>query len=109
MSRIAKRISSFKSSEVSLLFQYAQAVYKSAGLTILQAPAQQDFGRILVITPRRVGNSPERNSIRRRCKAVFYQEKLYTLGFDCAIIVRPEALNYSFDILKKILVDAMEK
>jgi ribonuclease P protein component len=109
MSRIAKTISSFKPSEVSALFSQARAGYKSAGLTILYAPAQADHGRILIITPRRTGNSPQRNRIRRQCKAIFYQEKLYTRGLDCAVIVRSGALEYSFDTLKQILVNAIQK
>ncbi|HEV2916884.1 MAG TPA: ribonuclease P protein component [Candidatus Babeliales bacterium] len=109
MSRITKNISTFTTSEVAQVFEKAQCIFKNAGLTLLSAPAQINHGRILIITPRRIGNAPQRNKIRRQLRAIFYEEKLYDLFFDCVIIVRAAALAYSFDTLKNILLNAFGK
>ena len=102
MSHTVRDLTRFTKSEVSRLFASARAVYKDAGITILCAPQQKEFGRALLITPRKVGNAPKRNKIRRQLRAIFYQEKLYESGFDCAFIVRKPAIQKSFDELKDL-------
>lgn len=63
-----------------------------------------DFGRILVITSRKIGSAPKRNKIRRRLKSIFYENKLFALDYDCIVIVRQgSAINLEFYELKEIL------
>jgi ribonuclease P protein component len=108
MSRITRTISSFKPREVEAFFQNARCVFKDAGLTLLCAPSQAETGRVLVITPRRIGNAPARNKIRRQLRALFYETTLYALRTDCAVIVRAPALAYTFEKLKTICVNALK-
>lgn len=63
-----------------------------------------DYGRLLVVTPRAVGTAPQRNKIRRRLKAIFYENKLFERPFDYAIIIRKEATQLPFDSLEEIIV-----
>lgn len=109
MPRLGKSISSFTKKEVKLFFDTSKVKARIPGLRILVAPAQQSRGRILIITPRRSGNSPQRHLIRRRCKAIFLEEKLYTRPFDCAVIVRSEGIAASFEELKKLLLCAFQR
>lgn len=106
MPSIAKKISKFTQREIDYLFKNARRVFKNTSLTILIAPRQQDFGRVLIVTSRKVGNAPQRNLIRRRIKAIFYQEKLFEYPFDCVIISHKDATSLSFDELKKYLLSA---
>ena len=109
MPRIAREITRFTKKEIDTRFQSARRALKHPALDILIAPKQKDFGRILIIASRKVGDAPTRNKIRRRLKSIFYEEKLYEYGYDCAVIVKPEGTTLSFDELKDILVQLFEK
>jgi ribonuclease P protein component len=108
MKNVAKQISRFTKKEIDLLFQTGKAVYKSKEFVILTAPCLVSSGRILLITSRKVGNAPERNLLRRRGRAIFYEEKLFELHKHCVVIFKAPAKNLSFDqfkaILKKVVV-----
>ncbi len=104
MSEISRLISSFKKKEVDQIFKASKKRIKKQGLEIILAPKILDFGRILVITSRKTGSAPKRNKVRRRLKSIFYEDKLFSLGYDCVIVVRQNfAINLSFLELKEIL------
>src|SRR3990167_11050405 len=93
----------FQKREVKEFFKKAKFKKKIKGLEILLASSFLDYGRFLAITPRKAGNAPQRNLIRRRLKHIFFEDKLYEQPFDCVVIVSKEAINLSFQELKKIL------
>ncbi len=104
MPRVTKKISSFTQSEITKLLNTARVKARIPGLRILAAPASlPEHGRVLIITPRRSGNSPQRNLIRRRIKAIFIGDELYSKKMDLVIIVRREGIDTSFGTLKKLL------
>ena len=105
----SKNLSRFTKKEVDHIFKSGQRVLKQAGLLILVAPQQGPSGRILVITPRASGNAPQRNTIRRRLKALYLEEKLYERGYDCVVLVKSEAITLSFDELKVLLLQAFRR
>lgn len=106
MPRIAKKITTFTKKEVDSAFKKARRMLKKPGLTILVAPAQKEFGRVLIIASKKVGSAPERNLLRRRLKSIFYEEKLYEKPFDCIIITNKLAVPLSFTELKSLLLQA---
>ncbi len=107
MSRLASRVVSFDKREVQALFRrIAKRIYK-AGLDIRIAPALYSYGRLLIIVPKKVGNAPQRNRIKRRLRALFYKEKFYTLLKDVIIVVRPEAAALSFMQLEAVLKEVL--
>lgn len=110
MSGIVGKISKFTKREIDNLFCNARRVVRNQFCTILVAPRQKkEFGRVLVVVSRAVGNAPERNLIRRRIKAIFYEEKLFTYDFDCVVIAQKKMVSLSFDQIKKIIVSAYQK
>jgi ribonuclease P protein component len=110
MPGIVGKISKFTKKEIDYLFQHARRVIRNQFCTILVAPRQkEDFGRVLIVASREVGTAPERNLIRRRIKSIFYEEKLFTLDFDCVVIAYKKMVSLSFDQLKNILTDAYQK
>jgi len=110
MARIAREITRFNSKkDIDQLFKVARRVIEHPGLHILIAPKQKEFGRILIIIPRKVGSAPERNKIRRRIKSIFYEEKLYERGSDCIAIIKPEGSKITFEELKKLMIEAVSK
>ena len=66
-------------------------------------------GRILIITPKKVGNAPTRNLLRRRLKALFHEEQLFLHSYDMVIYCRKGAASLSFADLKSILLTAFLK
>ena len=104
-----QKISRFTKKEIDLLFSTGKAVFKSKELVILTAPCLLPFSRILLITSRKVGNAPERNLLRRRGRAIFYEEQLFTLPNHGVVIFKAPAKNLTFDQLKAILIAAMNK
>lgn len=108
MSDIAKNISRFTKKEIDLLFKTGKAVYKSKEFVILTAPCLLSLGRILLITSRKVGNAPERNLLRRRGRAIFYEEQLFQLQKHCVVIFRAPAKDLTFDQFKAVLIKIMQ-
>ena len=104
---IAPYISHFTPREIRTIFNKARKVYADPGLIILAHPSNKEFGRILIITSRKVGNAPERNRIRRRIKAIFYKDKLYTHLIDYFVIVKKPGIAYDSTALTEILTRAV--
>ncbi len=65
-------------------------------------------GRILVITPKKSGNAPKRNLIRRRLKAMFHEEGWDTKPYDLLVYCRKGIADISYQDLKKILLSIYE-
>ena len=102
------QISRFSKKEAVKLLLLAKRVCRFPGLDIKLSPNEGDFGKILVITPARSGNAPQRNLIRRRLKAVFYEEQLYLSDSSWIIFVKKESQNYSFQELKQLLTTCVQ-
>ena len=109
MSHIAQYLSAFTQKEIRAIFRSAKRAYKGPGLDILVVPAALQYGRILVITPRKVGTAPERNRVRRRLKAIFYQEQLYNHKLDCFVIIKKPGIQFDHDELKSKLSPVLKQ
>ncbi|MFA6066064.1 MAG: ribonuclease P protein component [Candidatus Babeliaceae bacterium] len=83
--------------EIQKLFRTSKRLLHHPGLDIKIAPRSGDIGRLLVVISRKVGSAPQRNLIRRRIKAIFYENKLFEKGFDWIFFTKPAAtaLTYS--------------
>ncbi len=109
MSGIVGKISKFTKREIDYLFSNARRVVRNQFCTVLVALRQkEDFGRVLIVVSRAVGNAPERNLIRRRVKSIFYEEKLFEHNFDCVVIAHKKMTTLSFEQIKKMLLAAYE-
>lgn len=87
--------------EVLSLLKNARMVCRHAGLDIRATQRTAQFGKILIIIPRKVGSAPERNLIRRRIKAIFYEERFFELPFDWVFFVKPEATAWPFSQMRE--------
>lgn len=103
-----KEIFSFSKKEIETSLKSAKIVCKEGGLKLLQAPATKDFGKLLVIIPKKSGKAFERNLIKRRLKAIFYEEKLFEKPLVYIIIVYKAAMDLNFQDLKKILIKNLQ-
>lgn len=103
----------FSSQERTRLIRSAKLIHRQPELDIRSLSRVPESvplpGRILIITPRKIGTAPERNRIRRRCKALFREEKIFSHGLDFLIYCRKGSADLSFQQLKTILLEATEK
>jgi ribonuclease P protein component len=99
----------FSRTEIQQLLATAKRVARLAVCDILIAPARKELGRLLVVTPRRVGSSPQRNTVRRRLKAIFRTHHLDQAGYDCAVIVKAPGVDLSSAVLVELLKAAFAK
>ena len=94
--------------EIRSLFRTAKRIIRDPGFDILIAPSTQAEGRLLVVTSRRTGNAPQRNKVRRRIKAIFYEQALSKRGYDCAIIVKKPGISVEFAQIQELMLKAFE-
>lgn len=104
-----KEISRFIPEEVSEIFKKARRYLRHPGLDILCYPAKKEHGRILIVTSRKVGTAPQRNKIRRRLKAIFFEQQLFDHSLDCVVIIKKSGVDLTFEKLKQLLLEAIEK
>lgn len=106
---IVSSLTKFTRREIDQLFKSCRPALRTHELTILKASAAQDRGRILIITKRHIGNAPQRNKLRRRLKAIFYEQSFYSLGYDLIVIAKKGAAALEFIQLEKLLQQASIK
>ncbi len=99
--------------ERRLLLRSAHLIHRQDELDIRSRPRDSDSsrlpGRILIITPRKIGNAPQRNLLRRRLKAIFREEKIFNYSYDFVVYSRKGSADLSFEDLKAILFEASRK
>lgn len=100
-----KDLFSFKKQEISDAFTHAQLQAKGPGLKLLQAKAPLEYGKILIVIPKRAGKASKRNRLRRQVKSIFYHEKLYTKPITSILLIYENALDLTFEQLREFLVD----
>jgi ribonuclease P protein component len=104
MATIARAITGWRRHEIGELLKKARRVFKDAAFEVRLAPTHQYPGRVLIITPAKIGTAPQRNLFRRRVKAIFYGEQLYTKGYNWVIFAYKEAPSVPFQELKRRLI-----
>lgn len=93
--------------EIRQLFSKARRVLKHPGLDLLVAPTFEPKGKLIVVTPGRIGNAVARNTVRRRIKALFDQEHLRSKGYDVIIFVKKDGVGLSYEQLQKLILKAL--
>jgi ribonuclease P protein component len=106
---IARSITSFTKNEIHSLFNRAHSFLKKEGLDIRLAPKNQDNAKILLVVSRKTGNSPQRNLLKRRIKAIFYEDQFFKREFDWIIVTRAQACALSFSQIKVLMLTAYER
>lgn len=109
MSTNARGLSRFSKAEVDLAFKNAKRVFYHPGLVILVAPKQRETARVLSIISKKAGSSPQRNTARRRIRAIFYQERFFEEPFDYLVLFKKEGVALSFQELHHALCQARER
>jgi ribonuclease P protein component len=105
MMSVARGLTKFNRKEIKFLFENAKRHSYCSAFVLLRAQQQKsNVGRVLVVSPKKIGNAPMRNLLKRRIKNIFFTEKLYTKGFDWVLIARKKSTNLSFAELQEKLL-----
>ena len=107
MAGIAGLITKFSQKEVDQLFKRSHRIFHGSTATILAAPREKEFARLLVVASKKTAPAVDRNLLRRRLKHIFYQEKLFnTLKFDMIFIAKKPVYALSFTDLHALFMTA---
>jgi len=104
---VAALLSKFKYKEIQQIFKKARYSYSSQALDIKLSPATANFGKLLIIIPKKVGNAPERNLIKRRLKSIFYENQIYNYLYNFLIYCKPSILQLNYKELKEIMLNSI--
>lgn len=109
-SHTTRRHTQWTPQEIQRFFSRARRVYQSPSLDIRLAPQRYpDWGHLLIVTPRKMGNAPQRNLFKRRIKALYHEQALSNCGFDIAVFGKPGAADIPFSELVTILTSVCTK
>ena len=107
--KVPQGLSRFTRKEIDAAFTAAFSVHKDHFITVLAVrPSMSEHGRALFITPKKIGCAPKRNKIRRQIKSIIIENKLYSRRQDSIFIIKSLKSNPSFDLVKKIVLQAYE-
>lgn len=100
-----RKLSSWRKKEVEEVLKRSYRLYRSSAFDVrIARHTNNQYARILVITPKSLGSAPVRNSFKRRVKALFYEEKLYKHPYHWIVFAKKEATDLSFQELKSRLL-----
>lgn len=94
---------SFLQREAAAFFKRAKRVVQHPAFDVLIAPTSGGSPKLLVVTPARIGNAPERNRIRRRIKAIFYEMHPIDSTYDVVFIIKKRCLQLTFGQLVNLI------
>lgn len=82
----------------------ARRILRHPGFDLLVGQAASGIeGDLMVITSARIGNAVQRNTIRRRIKALFAELGLLRQGYEWMVIVKKEGIHLTYAQLKQII------
>jgi ribonuclease P protein component len=102
-----KKISSFSRTEISNAFKRSRLKVRYSGLKLLVAPSDAEHGKLLIVTPRRSGNSPQRNLFRRRMKSLFRENNLADKKIVLIALVDRNGIELSFKKLEQLVLGCL--
>ncbi len=109
MAALMKKFTQFSPQEIDSLWKQARRVVTHEGLHLLKAPRSDSLGRILMVIPKRIGNAPTRNKLRRQIRHIFYETELFRGDADWIVIARPGVDQIPFATLQTLFAQAAEK
>jgi ribonuclease P protein component len=95
---------SWTTKEIIALHRQAITVASYPELVAKRAPTSGSQGRMLLVIPKKVGTAPERNLLRRRMKAIMYENKLYERGYDWLFFFQSAVKKWSFQQLASVII-----
>lgn len=99
----ARLLTQWTRPEIDQLFATAKRIVSHPTCDIKIAQAHKSYGRLLIIIPVSVGKAHERNLMRRRFKALFYEQRLFEKGYDWIVFVKKPAVKMPFSELSLLV------
>ncbi len=109
MVSIARRITAWSEGEIRRVLRRSRRVIRSADADVSVAGSSDEFGRILIIIPKKVGTAVVRNRIRRRIRSLFFEKKFFTQRLLWIVYVKPPLAEQSFTQLEQLFTQWAER
>lgn len=95
------------SKEAKTVFQNSEIILRSTYLNIRarSLTSKDQLGKLLIVVSKKIGNAVVRNLVKRRLKAIFYQEELYKYNAHIMVICKPNIEKISYKELKDLLLN----
>ena len=96
--------------DVDAVFQNKPFSSKVFGFSFFSIPGQESLpGRFFVIISRKVAKASKRNLLRRRLKAIFFQDKLFLKNYTTLLVCYKGAAETPFPKLKQLVLSHFER
>lgn len=94
------------SKEAKTVFQTSEIISRSTYFNIRahSLGSKNQLGKLLIVISKKIGNAVVRNLVKRRLKAIFYQEELYKYNSYLMIICKPNIEKIAYKALKDFLL-----
>jgi ribonuclease P protein component len=96
---------SFYLTDTQKIIKKARRILKHPGLDFLLAPTDSS-PHIIIVTPAKIGTAVERNTVRRRIKALLHENHISDQNWHCVIFVKKEGIGLDYQALTKLIVEA---
>lgn len=90
--------------DIRRFFQQARRIIHHKAIDIKVAPASEKHGRFILSVPKKMGSAPQRNLLKRRLRALFYEQRLGEYGYDWGFFAKPAAAELSFQELQAVVL-----
>jgi len=98
----------FSQTEVDHSFAHSKPFAQTRGLKVLrifnQAEKNRSYGKFLIVAARTLRPLTIRNLVKRRIKAIIYEEQLYATPGTYILILYPATAQRSYEELKQFLM-----
>ena len=116
MAGLARRVTHWSASDVKLAFRKASLACRNTWLDVRlrHLPVVQGVpaprGRVLIVTPKKVGSAPYRNLLKRRARAIIAQQRLSLPHIDIILFFNPNpSVPLTFSQLQEFLQTCLKK
>lgn len=96
-------MSKWTQNEIKRVLYNAHVVYRDARLTIKTARTTAPQGRLIAVVPKKIGSAPERNLIKRRIRALFFEKKFAETGLDWVFFIKQPIAHVPFSELSALV------
>ena len=82
--------------KIELLKKNSISLYFNSLVQIRKSNFTSLFGKVLIIVPKKAGNAPIRNRIRRSIKELFWKYKIYQKGYSYVFFVHSKIVDFNY-------------
>ena len=92
---------------IARLIRNSRRIVRNSCVDVRVSKTSRPRGQLIIVVPRRSGTAVERNTFKRRTRAIFRERKLAETGFDWVFFARSSAGSCSYAHLLAVVDTAL--